>query len=112
MLQVAWSDHQVTNVAAEVMGRSSDMPIMVPGLPEGRHWEAEPYFSETAAYPHEGSALVYWDSGNATPPNGNVPADTPATRTATPATSRPPAGRRPTSCSPDGWSTCATAGTT
>ncbi|CAN5312913.1 hypothetical protein BH23ACT9_BH23ACT9_31620 [soil metagenome] len=73
MLQVAFSDHQVANVAAEVWARSIGAPIMVPGLPEGRHWEMDPYFADTATYPHQGSALVYWDSGNATPPNGNVP---------------------------------------
>jgi hypothetical protein len=75
MLQVAWSDHQVANVSAEVEGRTIGAPIMVPGLPQGRHWEMNPYFSETAAYPYEGSALVYWDSGNAAPPNGNIPPD-------------------------------------
>jgi hypothetical protein len=75
MLQVAFSDHQVTNHAAEVQARTIGAPIMVPGLPAGRHWERTPYFTPTATYPHRGSALVYWDSGNATPPNGNVPAD-------------------------------------
>ena len=73
MLQVAFSDHQVANVAAEVEARTVDAPIMTPGLPAGKHWEMNPYFSETATYPHEGSALVYWDSGNATPPNANIP---------------------------------------
>jgi hypothetical protein len=73
MLQVAWSDHQVANVSAEVWARTIGAPIMVPGLPEGRHWERDPYFADTAEYPYTGSALVYWDSGNAAPPNGNVP---------------------------------------
>ena len=75
MLQVAWSDHQVTNVAAEVEARTIGAPIMVPGLPAGRHWERDPYSAGTARYPYRGSALVYWDSGNAAPPNGNIPAD-------------------------------------
>jgi hypothetical protein len=73
MLQVAWSDHQVANHAAEVEARTIGAPIMLPGLPDGRHWEMDPYFADTANYPYEGSALIYWDSGNATPPNGNVP---------------------------------------
>ena len=73
MLQVAWSDHQVANVAAEVEARTIGAPIMTPGLPEGLHWEKDPYFTDTAKYPYKGSSLVYWDSGNATPPNGNVP---------------------------------------
>ncbi|MGH2805768.1 MAG: hypothetical protein ACRDKT_00685 [Actinomycetota bacterium] len=75
MLQVAFSDHQVTNVSAEVEARTIGAPIMTPGLAPKRHWEMEPYFGETAEYPYRGSALIYWDSGNATPPNGNIPAD-------------------------------------
>ena len=74
MLQVAYSDHQVTNVAAEVQARTNGAPLMTPGLPGGRHWALDP-FIETAEYPYQGSALIYWDSGNATPPNGNIPAD-------------------------------------
>jgi hypothetical protein len=73
MLQVAWSDHQVANVSAEVEARTAGAPIMVPGLPDGKHWEMDPYFSETATYPYKGSSLIYWDSGNGTPPNGNLP---------------------------------------
>jgi hypothetical protein len=75
MLQVAFADHQVSNHAAEVEGRTIGAPIMTPGLAPGRHWEMDPYFSDTEKYPYQGSALIYWDSGNATPPNGNVPAD-------------------------------------
>ena len=48
---------------------------MLPGLPPGRHWEETPYYTDTASYPYQGSALIYWDSGNAAPPNGNIPAD-------------------------------------
>ncbi|HYN36312.1 MAG TPA: hypothetical protein VEV82_04985, partial [Actinomycetota bacterium] len=73
MLQVAFSDHQVSNHAAEVEARTIGAPIMVPGLPDNRHWEMNPYYSPTSSYPYNGSALVYWDSGNATPPNGNLP---------------------------------------
>ena len=74
MLQVAFSDHQVTNVSAEVEARTIGAPVMTPGLGDGRHWALDP-FIETAEYPYQGSALIYWDSGNATPPNGNIPAD-------------------------------------
>lgn len=74
MLQAAYSDHQVSNHAAEVLARTIGAPIMVPGLPAGRHWEFRPHFTPTARYPHQGSALIYWDSGNAPPPNGNIPA--------------------------------------
>ena len=82
MWQVAWSDHQVSNHAAEVSARTTGSPVMVPNLqrPTGNHhweksWLIDPanLFSPTATYPHQGSALVYWDSGNTTPPNGNLP---------------------------------------
>ncbi|HVF52383.1 MAG TPA: hypothetical protein VNC78_02125 [Actinomycetota bacterium] len=73
MLQVAFSDHQVTNHAAEVEANTIGAPVMR-GLPPGRHWALRP-FGERASYPYRGSALIYWDSGNATPPNGNIPAD-------------------------------------
>ncbi|MGH2757188.1 MAG: hypothetical protein ACRDI3_05310 [Actinomycetota bacterium] len=69
MLQAAWSDHQVANVSAEVEARTIGAPMMV-GLDE--HWALDP-FIDVAQYPYEGSALIYWDSGNATPPNGNIP---------------------------------------
>jgi hypothetical protein len=75
LLQLAYSDHQVANVSAEVEARTIGAPIMLPGHADGRHWEMDPYFAPTATYPHDGSALVYWDSGNATPPNGNIPPD-------------------------------------
>ncbi len=72
MLQAAFSDHQVTNHAAEVEARTIGAAIM-PGLAEGRHWAMNPYWSSGATYPLQGSTLVYWDSGNVTPPNGNLP---------------------------------------
>ncbi|HJR46324.1 MAG TPA: hypothetical protein VJ927_12045 [Actinomycetota bacterium] len=75
LLQAAFSDHQVANVSAEVEARTIGAPLMVPSLAPGRHWEMEPYSVGTATYPYKGSALVYWDSGNATPPNGNIPPD-------------------------------------
>jgi hypothetical protein len=71
MLQIAWSDHQVSVHAAEVNAATAGAPVMK-GLPEGRHWALRE-FNQPVSYPHKGSALVYWDSGNATPPNGNLP---------------------------------------
>jgi hypothetical protein len=72
MLQASFSDHQVSNHAAEVEARTVGAPLMTPDLEPGRHWALTP-FLETATYPYNGSALIYWDSGNATPPNGNLP---------------------------------------
>jgi hypothetical protein len=75
MLQVAFGDHQVSNHTAEVEARTIGAPLLLPGLSAGRRWEAGDPFTPTAAYPHAGSGLIYWDSGNATPPNGNLPAN-------------------------------------
>ncbi|HET7481587.1 MAG TPA: Ig-like domain-containing protein [Actinomycetota bacterium] len=75
MLQVAFGDYQVTNVAAETEARTIGAPILTPGLAPGRHWEMNPYFTPTSSYPYRGSAMIYWDSGNVTPPNGNLPND-------------------------------------
>lgn len=72
MLQAAFSDHQVANVSAEVEARTIGAKIM-PGLAPDRHWAMRRYPSRGARYPLRGSALIYWDSGNATPPNGNLP---------------------------------------
>jgi hypothetical protein len=79
MLQVAFADHQVTNHAAEVMGRTIGADMGWPALLDGRHWSVDPLFGfRPAAYDVPGgSFLVYWESldrGNATPPNGNLPA--------------------------------------
>jgi hypothetical protein len=71
MLQAAFSDHQVTNHSAEVEARTIGAPLL-DGLAPGRHWALDPFIAQ-APYPYQGSALVYWDSGNATPPNGNLP---------------------------------------
>ena len=75
LMHVAIGDHQVANVSAEVEARTVGARLMVPALMPGKHWEENPYYTPTARYPHRGSALVYWDSGNATPPNGNIPAN-------------------------------------
>ena len=73
MLQIAFSDHQVSNHAAEVNAATVKAPVME-GLAAGRHWALQP-FKQRQSYPYKGSSLIYWDSGNATPPNGNVAPD-------------------------------------
>ncbi len=88
LLEVAFGDYQVANVAAEVEARTIGADFLGTALAPGRHWDrsyatgaaATPYgFSPFVAGPDgtlmapSGSAIVYWDSGNPTPPNGNVP---------------------------------------
>jgi hypothetical protein len=75
LLQVAWGDFQVANISAEVEARTIGAAIHRPAIePETRHWESEPFIGiPEIEYPHDGSAMIYWDSGNLTPPNTNTP---------------------------------------
>ncbi|MGH2793117.1 MAG: hypothetical protein ACRDKG_02320, partial [Actinomycetota bacterium] len=81
MLHVALGDFQVTNFAAEVEARTIGARVMDTALMPGRHWSVAGYFglpsfprdAGGAILPWNGSALVYWDSGNLLPPNANVP---------------------------------------
>lgn len=82
MLQVAFSDHQVANVGAEVEGRTIGAHLHVPAVPDGLHWANDSAFgfrtwNPTSTGPLQGgSVLVYWhstDRGLTTPPNGNEP---------------------------------------
>jgi hypothetical protein len=84
LLHAAFGDHQVTNVAAEVHARSAGAYLLQTSLAPGRHWADDPTFGletfdvDTAGsvVPHAGSALVYFDSGNPTPPSVNLPPPT------------------------------------
>jgi hypothetical protein len=78
LYHVAFGDHQVAPVTAEVAARSNGMQIHTPTLVPGKIVpEVTPYYGIPAipSYPHSGSALVIWDSGNPAPPIGNVPPD-------------------------------------
>lgn len=76
LYQVAFGDHQVAPVTAEIAARSIGASIHAPTLDGGKVVpEVTPYYDIPAipAYPFDGSALVIWDSGNPAPPIGNVP---------------------------------------
>ncbi len=82
MLQVAFADHQVANVAAEVEGRTIGARLHRPVVPDGLHWAVDPTFGfdvwdPSVQGPLRGdSVLVYWhatDRGLGTPPNDNRP---------------------------------------
>lgn len=89
LLEVAFADYQVTNHAAEVEARTIGADFLSSALAPGRHWERavasgasaapfglRPFVVDEATGERRaasGSAIVYWDSGNPTPPNGNVP---------------------------------------
>jgi hypothetical protein len=82
LLHVAFGDHQVANVAAEVEARTIGARIYQPALEPGRYWNPKGVFGIPAigSFPYSGSALVYWDGGplgvpggTATPPNEDIP---------------------------------------
>lgn len=87
LLHVAFGDHQVANVSAEVEARTIGARIHQPALAPGRHHDEQlPEDPDNQAYfgieplpagPWDGSALVVWDSGTPTPPTGIVPPRSP-----------------------------------
>ncbi|MGZ6929547.1 MAG: hypothetical protein ACXVK4_03370 [Acidimicrobiia bacterium] len=80
LMHVAFGDHQVANVTAEVEARTIGARIMLPGLLPGRSPDVTPFWGITpiSFLPWNGSALVYWDSGNPAPPLGNLAPHEPA----------------------------------
>jgi hypothetical protein len=83
LLHVAFGDHQVANVGAEVQARSYGARIHQPALAPGRHHDEQipgdptnrAYFAIDAlpAGGWDGSAIVIWDSGTPTPPTAILP---------------------------------------
>jgi hypothetical protein len=76
MLFEAFGDHQVANVATEVMARTIGAELRVPALADGRSPDVEPFWGIGAAGPLPdagGSYMVTWDFGTEAPPLGNVP---------------------------------------
>jgi hypothetical protein len=83
LLHVAFGDHQVANVTAEVEARTIGARIHQPALAPGRHADEQlPDDPTNRAYfgidplpngPYDGSALVLWDSGTPTPPTDVIP---------------------------------------
>ncbi|HWL36855.1 MAG TPA: hypothetical protein VNQ77_11730 [Frankiaceae bacterium] len=74
LLHMAFGDHQVANVAAEVEARTIGAGTNAGYLPAGRHWSVDPAWGiPTIGTGWTGSAFVYWDSGSDTPPNENIP---------------------------------------
>lgn len=75
LLHVAFGDHQVANVTAEIEARTIGARLVAPGLAPGRDPAVVPFWGiqPIPGYPYDGSALVVWDSGTPAPPLGNVP---------------------------------------
>jgi hypothetical protein len=75
LMHVAFGDHQVANVTADVEARTIGAKLLRPGLAAGRSPDVEPFWGipSIPSLPWKGSAIVYWDSGTPAPPLGNVP---------------------------------------
>lgn len=74
MLHVAFGDHQVANVTAEVEARTMGARVWQPGLAAGRSPDLVPFWGLLAAPDGwAGSVLVMWDGGTPAPPLGNLP---------------------------------------
>ncbi|WP_067474066.1 hypothetical protein [Actinomadura hibisca] len=76
LLHEAFGDHQVANIATEVMARTlGDVPVRQPALAPGRTPDVTPFWGlrPLTRFPHAGSGLVIWDSGTPAPPITNTP---------------------------------------
>ena len=75
LMHVAFADHQVANVTAEVEARTIGASVSWPALAPGRHTDVDPYFGipRIGAFPFDGSAMVLWDTGIPAPPTTNTP---------------------------------------
>ncbi|MEU5878848.1 hypothetical protein [Spirillospora sp. NPDC047279] len=75
LMHIAYGDHQVANVAADVQARTTGARLVVPALTPGRSPDRVPYWGITPAgkLPYTGSAMVVWDSGTPSPPTTNTP---------------------------------------
>lgn len=75
LLVGAFGDHQVANVATDVLARTIGARIHTPALAPGRATAVEPFFGIDSidAYPFDGTAYVMWDYGTPAPPSGPTP---------------------------------------
>jgi len=77
LMHVAYGDHQVAPVTAEVQARTIGARIYQPAVAPGRNPDLVPYWNipGLTGSPYAGSALVIWDSGTPNPPLTNLPPD-------------------------------------
>ncbi|WP_242619185.1 hypothetical protein [Actinomadura fibrosa] len=74
LMHVAFGDHQVAPVAAEVEARTIGARIHAPTVTPGRSPDKVPYWGiPTFGASTDGSAMVVWDSGSPAPPLTNTP---------------------------------------
>jgi len=69
LLEEAFGDHQVTNVATETEARTLGAGVHQPALAAGRSLEAQPFWDIPSLHtPAGGPALFVWDTGVAAEP--------------------------------------------
>ncbi|WP_018654954.1 hypothetical protein [Actinomadura flavalba] len=74
LMHVAFGDHQVAPVAADVQARTIGARLHTPAIRPGRLPDKAPYWGiQPLTHPHRGSAMVVWDSGSPAPPLTNTP---------------------------------------
>jgi hypothetical protein len=74
LLDEAFGDHQVANIATENEARTIGAEVHLPGLAAGRSPDVVPFWGIHPLSPnYTGSALFMWDSGSPTPPTTNTP---------------------------------------
>ena len=74
LLHAALGDHQVANLGTEVQARTLGIPVHRPVVAAGRSTAVDPWYGlDELTYPHEGSAVLLWDSGADLPPDANQP---------------------------------------
>ncbi|MEU6750639.1 hypothetical protein ABZ914_30870 [Spirillospora sp. NPDC046719] len=74
LMHVAFGDHQVATVAAEVEARTIGARLHAPTVRPGRSLDVAPYWNiPTFGASTAGSAMVVWDSGSPAPPTTNTP---------------------------------------
>ncbi|MEU6035265.1 hypothetical protein ABZ801_07625 [Actinomadura sp. NPDC047616] len=75
LMHVAFGDHQVAPLAAEVQARTVGARLHAPALRPGRSPDRVPFWGIPAigSTPYAGSAMVMWDSGSPAPPLTNTP---------------------------------------
>jgi hypothetical protein len=74
LMDVAFGDHQVTELSAMVEARTIGATIHRPVAADGRWQEVDPgYGLESTTYPSDGSAVIVWDSGMEPIPFENLP---------------------------------------
>ncbi len=75
LMHVAVGDHQVSTITAEVMARTIGAAVVPDPIAPDRtdDVEAAALIARIEAFPHDGSALVFWDSGSPVAPTENLP---------------------------------------